>query len=83
MTPAPSRDVLIAAGECVRVIGILIDSPTPHSRALAAVVGVRLKALLTGDDAAPEPMSPDAVGHWLALAEVLDAYARPAGGKVS
>jgi hypothetical protein len=71
MLPISDR---IAASECVRLIALLVESGTPHSKELAIIVASRL-IVIAGDDGpadcAAAAMSYEDLAPWFGLARRL------------
>jgi len=69
----------IAATECVRLMILLAESTTPHSRELALVVGTRLAAVVDGD--VGRALSDDAIAPWVEIGRALEAKLGSEDGK--
>ena len=71
MLPISDR---IAASECVRLIALLVESTTPHSKELAIIVASRLVEI-SGDNGPAEcaacAMSYEELEPWFELARKL------------
>ena len=53
----PPRAALIAAGELVRLVELLLDAETPPAKHLAVIVLSRVRALLDGSGGEPAPLA--------------------------
>jgi hypothetical protein len=59
----------IAASECVRLIGLLVEAKTPNAKDLAVLVASRLVAI--AEHGAGEPAEDCSLEEWVRLAREL------------
>lgn len=60
----------IAAGECIRLIGLLTTSPIPQAKALAIIVATRLVAIVDSRDD-PETFTVREIEEWIGMARAM------------
>lgn len=61
----------VAATECVHLMGLLAASGAPHSEQLAALIGLRLVALVDDGVGARRPMSDGELAPWVEIGRRL------------
>ena len=60
----------IAAGECIRLIGLLTTSAIPQAKALAIIVATRLVAIVDSRDD-PETFTVREIEEWTGMARAM------------
>ncbi|HZC05339.1 MAG TPA: hypothetical protein VE338_06835 [Ktedonobacterales bacterium] len=71
-----------AAGECIRLIGMLDDAGTQAASALAVYVGARLHAILEHGIGDLDVPTDTELEHWTAPAREASRHVHKAGGTI-